>query len=125
MLQKPCVSRLQVDKLIEKCREGTDDVPGNPDCQALYGSGTLALALGMNNFDSIAFQINFNDGYAMTIPEIAQNFYVIDDQKEGDGADKIATISCNNKKCIKGGRIGCAGGDDKKLCNHPTFAIHR
>lgn len=35
----------------------------------------------------------------MTIPEIAKYFYVVDeDSKEGDEADKMASISCHVKK---------------------------
>ena len=109
----------------EKCQEGTDDAPGNKDCQALYGPGTIATVLGLNNFDAIVFQIQFNEGYPMTIPDIAKGFYVIDPTKDGDGSDKIATINCNNKKGTPAGRAGIVGADNPSLCNHPSFAVDR
>ena len=109
----------------EQCQQGTSDTPGNKDCQALYGPGTLATVLGFENFDAITFQIQYNLGYPMTIPDIAKAFYVIDPDKKGDGDDKIATIKCNNKKGSPAGRAGIIGGDNPSLCNHPTFAINR
>ncbi|KAL9602195.1 MAG: hypothetical protein Q9179_002621 [Wetmoreana sp. 5 TL-2023] len=109
----------------EQCQKGTADVPGNPDCQALYGAGTLSMALGFNNFDAIIFLQQFNDGYAMTIKDMAAAFYVVDPDKEGDGSDKIATIECNNSKGVPGGRAGTVGKDSPKLCNDPHFLIKR
>lgn len=53
---------------IEQCQKGTANVPGNPNCTAIYGSGTLSSVLGLNNFDSIAFLIQYNQGYPMSIP---------------------------------------------------------
>lgn len=53
---------------IEQCQKGTADLPGNPNCTAIYGSGTLSSVLGLNNFDSIAFLIQYNQGYPMSIP---------------------------------------------------------
>ena len=83
------------------------------------------MALGMNNFDSIVFLINFNSGYAMSIPDMANSFYVIDESKPGDGSDKLATITCHNNKCVLAGKAGCIGGDPPEVCNNPTFAINR
>ena len=53
---------------IEQCQKGTADLPGNLNCTAIYGSGTLSSVLGLNNFDSIAFLIQYNQGYPMSIP---------------------------------------------------------
>lgn len=83
------------------------------------------MALGMNNFDSIVFLTNFNDGYAMSIPDIAKKFYVIDEKKNGDGVDKVATITCHNEKGVPGGRAGIIGADSPKVCNNPEFKINR
>lgn len=83
------------------------------------------MALGMNNFDSIVFLINFNSGYAMSIPDMANSFYVIDESKPGDGSDKVATITCHNNKCVEAGKAGCIGGDPPEVCDNPTFAINR
>ena len=54
------------------------------------------MALGLNNSDAIVFLQHFNDGYAMTIKDMAPAFYVVDTDKEGDGNDKIATIECRS-----------------------------
>ena len=83
------------------------------------------MAMGMNNFDAIVFLTQFNQGYAMTIKAMAAEFYVVDDTKRGDGADKIATIECHNNKGVPAGRAGIVGADNPKLCNHPTFSVKR
>ena len=109
----------------KQCQDGTKDVPGNKDCQALFGSGTLTQSLKMNNFDTIAFMIQFNDGYAMSIKDLAAAFYVVDKNKPNDGADKIATIECDNHKGTPAGRAGIIGGDSSKVCARPSFHIKR
>ena len=109
----------------EQCQKGTKDTPGNPDCQALYGAGTLSSVLGFNNFDAIVFLQQFNQGYPMSIKDMAAAFYVIDPTKKGDGGDKIATIDCHNKRGTPAGRAGVIGGDNFALCNHPEFLVNR
>lgn len=91
--------------------------------QALYGAGTISSVLKMDNFDSAVFLINYNFGFAMTIPELAEKFYVVDPTKEGDGNDKVATIHCNNTKGVPS-RSGWLG-DKPGLCNHPFYSINR
>ena len=105
--------------IIEQCQKA------NPNCQALYGAGTLSSALGLHNFDAIAFLLYFNLGYAMSIKEIAAAFYVIDPTKSGDGDDKVATINCNNRAAQEAGKGGLITADPPSLCNHPTFSINR
>ena len=83
------------------------------------------MAMGMDNFDSIVFLTQFNQGYAMSIPEMAKAFYVVDETKQGDGADKMATITCHNNKGTPAGRAGIVGADPPNVCNNPVFAINR
>lgn len=83
------------------------------------------MAMGMNNFDSIAFLTQFNEGYAMTIKAISKEFHVVDEHKEGDGGDKVATIKCHNSKGVPGPRGTTFGADSPKQCNDPTFHINR
>jgi hypothetical protein len=83
------------------------------------------MAMGMNNFDSIVFLTQFNQGYAMSIPEMAKNFYVVDETKQGNGSDKMATITCHNKPGTPAGRAGTIGGDNPKWCDNPVFALNR
>ena len=99
---------------------------GNPNCTAVFGPGVLSLIFDWNNFDSIAFLIQFNEGYAMTLPEIANSFYNVDDPNGGggDGSNQMAIIKCNNKK----GHANAFGGwpgDDMSKCNHPSFQLNR
>lgn len=82
------------------------------------------MALGMSNFDTIVFLTQFNKGFAMTIPELAKSFYVVDENRKGDGADEMATISCHAKNCPNPVR-GCLMGTDITQCENPTFAINR
>ena len=79
----------------------------------------------MNNFDAIAFLQQFNDGYAMTIKDIAPAFYVVDPERKGDSDDRIAIIKCRNKKGVQSGKAGVLGRDDPKLCANPEFKINR
>lgn len=74
----------------------------------------------MKNFDAVVFLAHFNDGYPMTIKDMAANFYVVDEKKKGDGADKFATITCHPKPPS---RLG--GGDKPGWCDKPEFAINR
>ena len=100
-------------------------MPGNKDCQALYGAGTLATVFGMNNFDAMVFLQQFNDGYPMTIKDMAAAFYVIENEKKGDGGDKIATINCHNFKGVAAGKAGVVGADSHKVCDKPEFLVKR
>lgn len=61
----------------EQCRAGTPDHPGNPNCTVLYGPGIIASIFGWSNFDAVAFMLEYNKGYSMSIPQIAAAFQVI------------------------------------------------
>ena len=100
---------------------------GNQNCTAVYGPGVLSLVFGWENFDSIAFLIQYNKGYPITLPELANSFYNIDDPAnhgKGDGSDQIATLKCNN---VKGTANAFGGweGSDPGICSKPSFALNR
>lgn len=98
---------------------------GNSNCTAVFGPGVLSLVFKWDNFDSIAFLIQYNEGYAMTLPEISKAFYNINDPKNsGDGSNQIATIKCNNKPGHSNA-FGGFDGDDLTKCNHPSFQLNR
>ena len=98
---------------------------GNQNCTAVFGPGVLSLVFGWDNFDSVAFLIQYNMGYAITLPELASQFYNIDDPKNsGDSSNQIATIKCNNKPGHSNA-FGGFDGDDTTKCNHPTFQLNR
>ena len=101
----------------EKCREQ------NPNCTAMYGPSVIAVSFNWNNFDPIAFLLQYNAGYAMTIPEMSSAFYIVDTSKPNDSADKIATITCEPPTRICN-RFNCPL-IDRKLCGTATFAINR
>ena len=106
----------------EKCQS-----LGNQNCTAVYGPGVLSLVFGWENFDSIAFLIQYNKGYPITLPELASYFYNIDDPAnagKGDGSDQIATLKCNN---VKGTANAFGGweGSDPGICSKPSFALSR
>ena len=104
----------------EQCRS-----LGNQNCTAVYGPGVLSLVFGWDNFDSVAFLIQYNQGYAIALPELARQFYNIDDPKNsGDGSNQIATIKCNNVKGHSNAFGGYDGSDPGK-CNDPTFQFNR
>lgn len=79
----------------------------------------------MSHFDSIVFLQQFNDGYPMTIEDMAAAFYVEDPGKKGDGDDKIATIECHNSQGIQGAKDSGMGADKPDKCNDPVFKIKR
>lgn len=68
----------------------------------------------MTNFDTVLFLSQFNDGYPMTIPDIAKHFYVIDDRKHDDGKDKMAIVDCNLGR-----------SDWYSDCLKPSFKLNR
>ena len=100
---------------------------GNQNCTAVYGPGVLSLVFGWDNFDSIAFLIQYNKGYAITLPELASSFYNLDDPAnagKGDGSDQIATLKCNNVKGVANA-FGGWEGSDPGICSSPSFALNR
>ena len=98
---------------------------GNQNCTAVYGPGVLSTVFGWDNFDSIAFLIQYNKGYPITLPELASYFYNIDDpSNSGDGSDQIATLKCNNKKGTSNAFGGWEGNDPGK-CANPSFQLNR
>ena len=101
----------------EKCQEQ------NPNCTAMYGPSLIAMSFQWDNFDPIAFLLQYNAGYAMTIPEMASAFYVVDPSKPNDGADKIATITCK-PPTVGCGRFSCPPAD-KTVCASATFGLNR
>ena len=107
---------------------------GDKSCQVLYGPGTIAFALGMENYDAVVFLLKFNQGYPMSIPNIAKAFTMLDAPPSGDSiqttviggslaANAVASIECNNKPGAPS-KYGWEG-DKPDLCNHPKFSINR
>ena len=107
----------------EKCREGTPDQPGNPNCTVVYGAGVLASTFKWDNFDAVAFLLTYNDGYPMSIPDMAAAFFVIKSGiNDADGTSKVATVTCNSQSiCVD--PLNCASTENE--CSTPTFAVKK
>ncbi|KAI9676942.1 MAG: hypothetical protein M1817_006781 [Caeruleum heppii] len=96
---------------------------GNPNCTAMYGAGVLSSVFKWNNFDSIAFLLEYNNGYAMSIPEMASAFHVVWPENGGvDGIAHTATISCKGA-----GNAWWSNPENPDFmgCGDPQFAIKR
>lgn len=107
----------------EKCREGTPEQPGNPNCTVVYGAGVLASTFKWDNFDSVAFMLAYNDGYPMSIPDMAAAFFVINSGiNDADGTGKVATVTCNSQSICLDPR-NCVSTENK--CTTPTFAVKK
>ena len=108
----------------EKCREGVDGQPGNPNCTAVYGPGVISAAFGWDNFDPVVFLLQFNDGRPMSIPDMAAAFYIADPHNPNDGVDKMAVIGYTpGVDCID--PSDCDPTMSSQLCYNPFFSINR
>ena len=66
---------------------------GYKDCTIVYGPYLLATALQIENFDAFALLIHFNEGYPMSMPDLAKAFKLSTDP---DAANSVATIDCSH-----------------------------
>jgi hypothetical protein len=64
------------------------------NCSALYGPGIISSLFSWELFDAVAFLIEFNNGYPMTIPDMALAFHNVDHSIPGDGSNASALIDC-------------------------------
>ncbi|MCJ1259542.1 hypothetical protein MMC24_007380 [Lignoscripta atroalba] len=109
----------------EKCRDGDGDVPGQPDCIAVYGPGVIASTFHWEMYDAILFMINFNEGLTMSIPDMAAAFTIF--QQPAYGPDKplppelVAAIQC--QPSIMGSGINADVNEE--ICFHSKFTLNR
>ena len=102
---------------------GQPDVPPSPNCQVTYAPGILKSAFGWDNIDTAAFMLKFNDGYPMTIPAIADAFYLL--QGNADDANRVATIKCSDY--LPPCRVidnNCPANDNT-VCNDAVFGLNK
>ena len=108
----------------EKCQKT------NPNCIASYGPGILALTMKWEYFDAVAFLLWANQGFPMTIPDIATAFGNASSFDKNVNASTVAQITCGN---VVGSHLGSpdrAGqvewsNTDNNLCNTPKFHLNR
>jgi len=71
--------------------------------------------------------LQFNTGYAMSLPDIAAALKVYKTTAPRDAKD-VAMIECQNKPRVYiNGQHGSGfwEGDDPTLCNHPKYSVNR
>ena len=111
----------------EGCRQKTATNPNpNPACQALYGPNVLQMMFGWESFDAAAFLLQCNNGYAITIPDMAACF-AVQSTASGKlvGASQYATINCNNRDAAQTLHGVAEGAFDPSLCQSPEFKFDR
>ncbi|KAI9805766.1 MAG: hypothetical protein M1833_005259 [Piccolia ochrophora] len=145
----------------EKCREEAkkkkDEEDGkncsNPDlcdpeskCEVHYDSNYIAGVFGWKSYEAVAFMIYFNNGFAMSIPDIAAAFtksvFHYSTEHREKASEYVAAIDCNNIPPAdpKGGEpghrdrpgspTGAGGprtparkGDTTELCMRANFTL--
>ena len=89
----------------------------NPDCVALYGAGVIAMTFKWDYFDAIAFMITANDGFPMSIVDMA-------DKVKTDGeAGANATLKCG-KSGYNPAFADAMNEPDPNACYKPQFLWH-
>lgn len=103
--------------------EGCKEQHPGANCTVVYGAGVLSLVFQWDNFDSIAFLTRYNDGWAMTLPEIAEVFQVVDSRNPNATAQAPAAIDCGTPSRMPS-RWRMQQGDPK-WCPKPNFVLRR
>lgn len=103
----------------------------HPGCVASYGPGILALSFKWEWFDAIVFMIWANQGFPMTIPDMAKAFGtpVAYDKDLSTNSSVVAQISCGGFVGITEypGRMGVMQWThgNPNVCLHPSFHLNR
>ncbi|KAL6712894.1 hypothetical protein ACLMJK_009606 [Lecanora helva] len=107
----------------EKCQQE------NSNCVASYGPGILSLTMDWEYFDAVVFLLEFNQGFPMTIPDIAAAFGNATSFDKDMSSDAVVQITCGNnpKSQIRTGRMGKPEWSftDNYYCNSPSFHLNR
>ena len=125
-------------KIIQYAFFGDSDHTGNekcakqhPGCVASYGPGILALTYKWEWYDAIAFMIWANEGFPMTIPDMAKAFNnaLSFDQDLGKNGSAVAQISCGDHpgSQLMPGRMGTMTwtAGNPNICSKPSFHFNR
>ena len=103
----------------EKCQS-----MGNSNCTALYGLGVISSVFQWNEFDAAAFMIQYNQGYPMSIPDMAKAFVAVQnsDGTTGTAAQSISVIDCQYHPPMRfeQGQPGYA-----QQCHSPKYMFKR
>ena len=116
----------------EKCNDQRKAQGLQPNCTVVYGAGVLSKSLNWELYDAVAFLIQYNQGHAMSIPDMSSAFHVVDRTKAGDGDSQAATIDCGRliQTIDQSHPHASAGGPQQAPssglpCNNPKFALKR
>ena len=120
----------------EQCNQERKKAGLSQNCTAAYGPNTLAKVFGWETVDAAGFEIEYNDGHWMTIPDIAKQLHIIDRTIPNDGSTAAATVDCGEHRgtdvqdSLGGGRIGFPRpGQIESISKgydcHPKFALKR
>ena len=106
----------------EKCQQT------NPNCIASYGPGILATTMDWEYFDAVAFLLWANQGFPMTIPDMAAAFGNASSFDDSANGSTVAQITCGNFKDshIETTRNGMEwSSTDNNYCTTPKFHLNR
>ena len=87
----------------EKCNQQLAANNQTQNCTVAYGMNTLASIFKWDDFTAASFMIVMNEGYAMTIPDMAGNFTVKDYTNPAATANSLAVIDCGKGHCFNKG----------------------
>ena len=89
----------------------------NPNCQAVYGPGVLALTFGWEYFDAVTFLIAANQGYPISIPNMASAFTF--------NTNGNATVHCDGPIRNANAYGSYSDLQDRTVCYNPKFTLNR
>ena len=113
----------------EQCQKGTPatssspGTPPSPGCQAVYGAGTLAVALKLTNYEATVLSVWANDGYAISIPNLAAKMCVMDDTAKNQCSNAPFRVDCKNRLGQGGPHGETIGGTGFTNCDSPTYNV--
>ena len=121
----------------EKCNENLESSGQEPNCTVAYGLSVISGMFDWNVYDASIFMINFNEGHAMTIPDLASSFAIFDHTNPSATANAVAIIDCGDPTSCSDPdsnpvttwnnepeRISCAPSVGY-TCDKPVFKINR
>ena len=121
----------------EKCNENLRESGQEPNCTVAYGLSVISGMFDWNVYDASIFMITFNEGHAMTVPDLASSFAIYDYTNPSATEKAVAIIDCGDpKSCLDSDsnpvttwnnepdKISCAPSVGY-TCDKPVFKINR
>lgn len=108
----------------EKCRTSSATRQADPNCVAVFGAAMIAQVLRIPVYDAGLFLMQYNQGFPMSIEEMAPWFKIASPGHPSDTADQIAVIDCHNKWAPSTNEVN-GPRPDRDFCTKPTYSINR